>query len=416
LVLGSFVNNARTKSLNEHDRDEFYEECSKAFTILKSATSLGAHISTDLIDVRTLEPECRAHFQAEMANFEKQLEGFLVEFPSEAAMKKFSASFDNFRAISENFSDSNVIEEAKTRRDTVDRKFRACLASYSASRLLVEGSDDDIIGNLISLKSASLSVSQYKDLIDNEMDIHLAAVKKECGPQRIGILGLKLNEHANKTISRMIINETKSLKGYSLMLRNEKTLRMSYEAVLDLLRGDELDENCRHGLKAHYEAFEEEYWHLVQKGLLSLQDTLLDLPIQTRQFPRLECSVYEKIRHIMTHVCAYWTLDSVHSSGSGGKGDGKDSLSDKSNLLQPHAAQIIAVFRLLGVENEDDVGEALAESFIDKESSTDIEGYITGLKKQLAQVFTGEGKSLILAMVSIVLAVLGCSVKCACYR
>ena len=86
--------------------------------------------------------------------------------------------------------------------------------------------------------------------------------------------------------------------------------------------------------------------------------------------------------------------------------------------LQPHAAQIIAVFRLLGVEREGDVGRDFAAEYTDKTKTSvvDVVSYVKGLKKQLAQVLTGEGKSFILAMLAIILAILGCSVKCACYR
>jgi len=53
---------------------------------------------------------------------------------------------------------------------------------------------------------------------------------------------------------------------------------------------------------------------------------------------------------------------------------------------------------------------------LDRNGRTNTSGFVTDLKKQLAQVFTGEGKSLILALLSIILALLGCDVKCACYR
>ena len=413
LVLNSFVNNPRTRSLNELDRDEFYGECSQAFTVLKEAKLLSDHVQSKFLDFRTLESDCRLHFNEELANFEKQVERYLLEFPNAAAMKEFSTTFDNFRSISEKFADSTVSEEAKTRRDNVDRNFRVCLTKFSAEKLLVESADDQIIEVLISLKSASLSVSQYKKLIDDHMEVFLAAVKKQ-SVQRIGQLGLMLEKNENKTISMMIINETNALKGYSLMLRNEKTLRIKSDEVLKLLRGDEVDEMCRRGLKAHYDAFEKEYWHLVQQGLTSLRGTITDLPNLTRELLRLNCDVHEKIRHILTHVCAYWTLDNLQSSGS----EAKKDLSDKTNLLQPHAAQIIAVFRLLGVEREGDVGRDFAAEYTDKTKTSvvDVVSYVKGLKKQLAQVLTGEGKSFILAMLAITLAILGCSVKCACYR
>jgi hypothetical protein len=60
--------------------------------------------------------------------------------------------------------------------------------------------------------------------------------------------------------------------------------------------------------------------------------------------------------------------------------------------LKPHAAQVIAIFRMLGLGT-----------------------YREELKNNLVQVGTGEGKSVILAIVAAVFALLGFEVYIACY-
>ena len=226
---------------------------------------------------------------------------------------------------------------------------------------------------------------------------------------RVGCIGVKLAAHSDQTIAMLLINETKSLQGYSLMLRNEKTKRITVDIVLDRLQGDGIDDEYKSRLHQHYLAFTDEYWNIVERGLPCVSETVQQLPLVALEFPRLQCSVFEKIRHLLAVVCAYWTLENALSNVV-------DSTEVDSKLLQPHAAQIIAVFRLLGVDSESDMGTTYAENIPDREGRTDINEYVGGLEKQLAQVYTGEGKSLILALLSVVLALLGCDIRCACYR
>ena len=59
--------------------------------------------------------------------------------------------------------------------------------------------------------------------------------------------------------------------------------------------------------------------------------------------------------------------------------------------------------RLLGVENPSMTAAGTAQQFADR------------LAKHLVQIGTGQGKSVTLAAISIVLSLLGCTVNCVCY-
>ena len=91
---------------------------------------------------------------------------------------------------------------------------------------------------------------------------------------------------------------------------------------------------------------------------------------------------------LIAYVFALWTLQNSQeyfdSSG--------DAADPKSYLLQPRAAQIVSILRLLSID--------------DKRNE---------IVRHLLQIGTGEGKSLTLAVASCVLALVGFDVNCACY-
>jgi hypothetical protein len=201
------------------------------------------------------------------------------------------------------------------------------------------------------------------------------------------------------------------LQGYALQLRNEQTMKMSFENLVGALEGDGLKKEF---LQAHYRAFEEEYWDLVMTGLCDPTESLPYWSERALTIPHLEgYSNQEKCRHIVAYVCAYWTVQ--HTVSSGENVLDNDEMSLRLNLLQPHAAQIIAIFRMLGICDDGCVGAVLLPSQV-KTGGSESQMLVGTLTKQLVEVLTGEGKSLVLAITSIVLAIMGCSASCACYR
>ena len=136
-------------------------------------------------------------------------------------------------------------------------------------------------------------------------------------------------------------------------------------------------------------------------------------------------SMKKQIIHLMAHVLALWTLydskyffDSNNPSNSkkkNKKNNKKNNINDKPNieiddgnngdvennsapkhknksyLRQPQPAQVISMMKLLSIDN------------------------ILHFSKNLVQIGTGEGKSLILASVACVLGLIGFDVYCVCY-
>ena len=98
----------------------------------------------------------------------------------------------------------------------------------------------------------------------------------------------------------------------------------------------------------------------------------------------------ERAIDLIAHVFAIWTLlNSKHYF------DAKSNDTDDRNsyLMQPRAAQVVSIFRLLSIDNKDD------DQFV----------------RHLVEIGTGEGKSLTLAVASCIWALMGFDVSCVCY-
>ncbi|CAF1616219.1 unnamed protein product, partial [Didymodactylos carnosus] len=104
-----------------------------------------------------------------------------------------------------------------------------------------------------------------------------------------------------------------------------------------------------------------------------------------------DASVRDKIPKLMAHIFALWTLKNTQYYNE------MKGASDRNTfLLQPHAAQIISILRILGIGYN---GPAK----------------VMGLMSNLVQIGTGEGKSVTLAVTASIFALLGIDVRCACY-
>ena len=92
------------------------------------------------------------------------------------------------------------------------------------------------------------------------------------------------------------------------------------------------------------------------------------------------------IPQLMAQVAAVWTLQNRDD-------DDDENNQEEDYLLKPHPAQVISIFRLLDLDHKK--GSAFPNN--------------------LVQIGTGEGKSVVMAITSIILALLGFNVTCGCY-
>ncbi|CAF3372385.1 unnamed protein product [Rotaria sp. Silwood1] len=108
---------------------------------------------------------------------------------------------------------------------------------------------------------------------------------------------------------------------------------------------------------------------------------------QTSDTIEWDSSVRDKIPKLLAHIFALWTLQNAASYF-----EAEDVENKNSYLLQPHAVQVVSIFRMFGIGDK-------------KEE----------LRNNLVQIGTGEGKSVTLGATASALALLGFDVRCACY-
>ena len=162
---------------------------------------------------------------------------------------------------------------------------------------------------------------------------------------------------------------------------------------MQFIEGDKIDKKK---LRKRFEEFEKIYTDLIKNYLspdLKLDRLISDTILIVGKMKQVvsdiqwDSHVRDKVPKLMAHIFALWTLK--HSEHYF---EAKDLENSDNYLLQPHAAQVISIFRMLGIGD-------------DKEE----------LRNNLVQIGTGEGKSVTLAVTAIVLALFGFHVNCACY-
>ena len=120
--------------------------------------------------------------------------------------------------------------------------------------------------------------------------------------------------------------------------------------------------------------------------------------------------INNNISKILGQVCAVWTLKDLKDYKRQRNNKKKSKQNDKQYARKPHPAQIVAIMRLLGA----DISYSKSFSLISlKRNNVDKnQKYIFS---NLAQISTGNGKSVIIGITSTILALLGYEVSCACY-
>ncbi|CAF4739828.1 unnamed protein product, partial [Rotaria sp. Silwood2] len=148
-------------------------------------------------------------------------------------------------------------------------------------------------------------------------------------------------------------------------------------------------------LRKRFDEFHKIYQELVKRYIkpdMKLEPLVSDIKLiagTNKQIPDdIEWdTIKSKLPRLTAHIFALWTLKSAEHYF-----EAKGSDNQESYLLQPHAAQVVAIFRMLGIG--------------DKEEK---------LNNNLVQIGTGEGKSITLGATACILALLGFDIYCACY-
>lgn len=373
-------------------RDDYYRKLNEKLLIIANASVLTGYVTA----VDRLYQDCLEILARKISKICSDLEEYIRKLSDRSTLTRqeyidVSMYFSNLIAFKQEIKvkdNSRIYEDI----NKIEKRFFDIIEMWETSARQ-ESTHEKICDVLIKVKRTANNILPFKTRINERIDEILNWLKLSKNDAKIfAKLGTLFNQ--DKTgVGQSIIAEHKAFQGFSLSLFNEKTKRHNIEYVLNYIEGNSIDKRL---LKKRFDEFDGIYHDLIKHHLrpdLKLERLISDTVLlvgkkkQTVNDVQWDGGVREIVPKLMAHIFALWTLK--HSEHYF---EAKD-LEDRDNyLLQPHAAQVISIFRMLGIGDE-------REELINN----------------LVQIGTGEGKSVTLAVTAIVLALLGFDVNCACY-
>lgn len=407
----------RTHTPNALDRDNFYEEAFANYNILRNCASIMPHIDPNVFNAALVVKDLEMHIDGQLDNFHQELMASLMSFPSESIdlYESFYKFYDNLRAFADKFTDGKYSNKAKSFMGKITSDFAQFLIQQRTKITAQQADLNRLSETMTSVKMIGVHVYVFQDRINAMLDACLSELT-QINPANIGSLGLILSNSEN--LAAKMLLEHKAFEHFQIHLRNTNTLKFGIDDVLgtnasakamstssmnNFLSGTDIDPARLRKLRDLYQSFDDSYWPRVMDGARVSNkegsNYLITLVNSARATIADTVQVQEPARSlaVLSLIFAYWTL-AKHYSATGNQGAAVDENGNsiaasallKGEFLQPHAAQVIAVFRLIGL----DCGK---------------------LENHLAQIKTGEGKSVTLAVTAIYFALSGCDVDCACY-
>ncbi|CAF2633120.1 unnamed protein product [Rotaria sp. Silwood2] len=139
------------------------------------------------------------------------------------------------------------------------------------------------------------------------------------------------------------------------------------------------------------------------EALITETKALVGEVAQTSESVNWDHSIRDQIPKLLAHIFGVWTLKNTqHLNASRG------IEASRAYLLMPHIAQVVAIFRILGIGYKKNL-QLLKISIPKTKIITD------NLINNLVQIGTGEGKSIVMAVTACVFALIGVDVRCSCY-
>ncbi|KAL4434988.1 hypothetical protein ABPG74_017744 [Tetrahymena malaccensis] len=380
----------------------YYIQLKSYINYLIDLKEVNINFGSTKIDNECYEKECVPQIKSKIEDFEKEVENFFFNQEkqfTEKEFKIFNNYYENLIKFNELAKNQNIdIEHYKKRiGQKLEQKIEYLENSIDSNQI------GSVTKNLILIKTYSVNIPQFKKSFDSRIDNWLKNVYLlNCKGKKIAQLATHLL--GDKTnIGMKIIEEHEIFKQQSISIFNKKAQEHGIDYVLDNIKGEDLDKTK---LQNFYYKFLLEYKEIVQKNIISIenmsqtQQNLIDSMVSSIKMKskivklkdneiRWDNSVRQNIPSLMAHIFALWTLLNMEQLNELNDLDKEEK---EIYLFQPHAGQAISIFRLLGLGYKED-----------------------GLQNNFIQIGTGEGKSIVLAITAIILALHSVDVYCACY-
>ncbi|CAF3095788.1 unnamed protein product [Rotaria sp. Silwood2] len=393
----------------EKKREEFFSNLMKLISTLKEIDSKLKDILPFKVDVDKLEEELKKKIQ--------KLGAHLLAIASKGELSIRDS--DQFRMFYNHLASLNKYAarigfDARQFLDASEEKIFDQVM-FLSQEIRSSSSDVSKVAKLLTkMKFFAENLSMFDSKINEEIDEALKIYKQKEGP----LILMQLTMILEKTdIGARLISEHSSLSGEDWRRRREKMQNQdNLEYVLKELAGDDIATDV---LATCYQIFRATYDDLISRilGVFDQnKDNEPDLEALITQTKALVATVTQKpntiiwdhsfrdkIPELLAYIFAVWTLKNTqHYNALRG------IESARAYLLMPHVAQVLAIFRILGI--------GYKKYAKIKESKKSLTGKISDdLINNLVEIRTGEGKSVVMAVTACVFALIGVDVNCSCY-
>lgn len=244
--------------------------------------------------------------------------------------------------------------------------------------------------DLVTLKEISEGAPELTRVVDHYLRRMVSAHAKHLGPSILE-LGLKLHEHGG--VGKELVNIYPEFKCFVQKEFRKKTAKHGLDYCLQglkcyskpsvwmtlksLVTGTNADK--LQFLKPAYETYNQEWKSWINKYAATNDKQMILNQLKSASNSRK--SLREKVPSMVALIFAWISIQ---------ESDPEMVKQDPETRWEPHVMQVLTVLLLLGVEKNELAG-------------------------QVMQIATGEGKSIILAVVATVLALCGYQISCVCY-
>eukprot|EP00808_Paulinella_micropora_P005256 g54306.t1 len=228
------------------------------------------------------------------------------------------------------------------------------------------------------------------------------------------MLGSKLEQ---TDIGREVANAFPQFQAMLIRRRNEifRSIGISLDGALEEWKG--LTDSEKDSLRQLYRLYDEKYGSYKDKYMGLSRHTAVDLRLMIKETQSIASRLLRKgsikdmtevrsaIPDLLARVVTTWSvlssLDSFQKTGN------------EDDIVNPHVIQVLTIFRLFGLDQPTKGSLKRAANWVSKRVG--ISAFEELVKKHLAQIVTGGGKSITLDFVSSILALLNCNMYYACY-
>ncbi len=425
-------NYQKATSASKADREEFYSTIFQAYEGLKSYHHSSVYMvfgqqDRDVIALlNSVKENIRANLDIIKEPAIRVLEG---EFPSfnKESYNTFNTAYESLITAKNLCKDPEISAIINASIESFSNQVKARLdAFYESITANNNASVEEIINCLIKLQIMDTRINVGKfvtepgrmgmadrqvfkkyssALIHDVLTAVLNSKFTQCNIQKLGD-ALQSVTGPNATEAGQLLTHP-MFSSLATALRNRETAAQD----IDYICG-KLEENAEKNtnlisvqLKGQYGRFEEAYWERVQRGL---EANTLASKEELEEILRSQVPYTDKIISVAASLFARWSVEDYKEKlRKSGLDPSAATMSEglQADILKPHPAQILAIFRLLGMN-------VAAPYPNNPDIQAEVDLYI---QNHLAEIKTGEGKSITLAVTAQIFALMGYDVDVACY-